>query len=299
MEGLAFQKVDLRDGAVLERDRPYLVPLIEELALPEDVRAKANPKSSTGRLDVFTRVITDRHHRFDDIRAGYRGQALPGDRAALLRDPGQDRPLAQPAAARPRRRPPRRRRDPRACRTSAPLLYLDSDAGAASRSSRSPTASSSASTSPGPPTAWSATGRRRTACRSTSRGSAPTAGPTTGTRSIPEAGRPDRARAGDLLPAALRRGGLHPAADRRRDDGLRPDRRRAAHPLRRLLRPRLRLRPGRGAATAAAPRSRCGPATSPSWSSTASRSASSPSSGWRRPPSASTAPTSAPTTRAR
>jgi dCTP deaminase len=74
IEGLAFQKIDLRDGAVLERDRPYLVPLIEELALPEDVRAKANPKSSTGRLDVFTRVITDRHHRFDDIRAGYRGK---------------------------------------------------------------------------------------------------------------------------------------------------------------------------------------------------------------------------------
>jgi len=74
MEDLAFQKIDLRDGAVLERDRPYLVPLIEELALPDDVRAKANPKSSTGRLDVFTRVITDRHHRFDDIRAGYRGR---------------------------------------------------------------------------------------------------------------------------------------------------------------------------------------------------------------------------------
>src|SRR5262245_54867946 len=74
MDGLAFQRVDLRDGAVLERDRPYLVPLIEELALPDDVHAKANPKSSTGRLDVFTRVITDRHHRFDDIRAGYRGK---------------------------------------------------------------------------------------------------------------------------------------------------------------------------------------------------------------------------------
>jgi dCTP deaminase len=73
-EGLAFQRIDLRDGAVLERDRPYLVPLIEELSLPEDVRGKANPKSSTGRLDVFTRVITDRHHRFDDIRAGYRGR---------------------------------------------------------------------------------------------------------------------------------------------------------------------------------------------------------------------------------
>ncbi len=74
VDGIAFQKVDLRDGAVLERDRPYLVPLIEELALPEDVRGKANPKSSTGRLDVFTRVITDRHHRFDDVRAGYRGR---------------------------------------------------------------------------------------------------------------------------------------------------------------------------------------------------------------------------------
>src|SRR6476619_4580093 len=74
IDGLAFQRVDLRDGAVLERDRPYLVPLIEELALPEAVRAKANPKSSTGRLDVFTRVITDRHHRFDDVRPGYRGK---------------------------------------------------------------------------------------------------------------------------------------------------------------------------------------------------------------------------------
>src|SRR6476646_6957180 len=74
IDGLAFQRVDLRDGAVLERDRPYLVPLIEELNLPDDVRAKANPKSSTGRLDVFTRVITDRHHRFDDIRAGYGGK---------------------------------------------------------------------------------------------------------------------------------------------------------------------------------------------------------------------------------
>ncbi len=74
IEGLAFQRIDLRDGAVLERDRPYLVPLIEELALPDEVRAKANPKSSTGRLDVFTRVITDRHHRFDEIRAGYRGR---------------------------------------------------------------------------------------------------------------------------------------------------------------------------------------------------------------------------------
>jgi dCTP deaminase len=71
---LAFERIDLRDGATLERDRPYLVPLIEELRLPEQIRAKANPKSSTGRLDVFTRVLTDRNHRFDEIAAGYRGK---------------------------------------------------------------------------------------------------------------------------------------------------------------------------------------------------------------------------------
>jgi dCTP deaminase len=73
-EGLAFEKIDLRDGATLERDRPYLVPLIEQLRLPKHIRAKANPKSSTGRLDVFTRVITDRNHRFDEIAAGYCGK---------------------------------------------------------------------------------------------------------------------------------------------------------------------------------------------------------------------------------
>ena len=73
IEGLAFEKIDLRDGVTLERDRPYLVPLIEQLRLPEKIRAKANPKSSTGRLDVFTRVLTDRNHRFDEIASGYRG----------------------------------------------------------------------------------------------------------------------------------------------------------------------------------------------------------------------------------
>src|ERR1700747_284633 len=73
VSGLAFERIDLRDGATLERDRPYLVPLIEQLHLPADVRAKANPKSSTGRLDVFTRVLTDRSSRFDEIAAGYEG----------------------------------------------------------------------------------------------------------------------------------------------------------------------------------------------------------------------------------
>ena len=74
VEDLAFEEIDLRDGATLERDRPYLVPLIEELHLPEGIRAKANPKSSTGRLDVFTRVLTDRNHRFDEIADGYHGE---------------------------------------------------------------------------------------------------------------------------------------------------------------------------------------------------------------------------------
>ena len=62
-----------REGAVLETNRPYLIPLKERLALPPNIRAKANPKSSTGRLDVFTRVITDRSYRFDEVAAGYEG----------------------------------------------------------------------------------------------------------------------------------------------------------------------------------------------------------------------------------
>jgi dCTP deaminase len=74
LDGLTLESIDLGGGTVLERNRPYLIPLLEELALPPDVRGKANPKSSTGRLDVFTRVITDHGSRFDDIRAGYRGR---------------------------------------------------------------------------------------------------------------------------------------------------------------------------------------------------------------------------------
>ena len=66
-------QLDLTSGAILERNRPYLIPLQEELHLPNTVRARANPKSSTGRLDVFTRVITDRNARFDEIRKGHNG----------------------------------------------------------------------------------------------------------------------------------------------------------------------------------------------------------------------------------
>src|SRR4051794_27452529 len=69
----AMERIDLRDGAVLERNRPYLIPLAEELRLPSDLAARANPKSSTGRADIFTRVITDRGAFFDEVRRGYHG----------------------------------------------------------------------------------------------------------------------------------------------------------------------------------------------------------------------------------
>ena len=70
---LTIAEIDIRDGAVLERNRPYLIPLLEHLNLPPDLNAKTNPKSSTGRLDIFTRVITDNNQRFDTIPAGYNG----------------------------------------------------------------------------------------------------------------------------------------------------------------------------------------------------------------------------------
>ena len=71
---LAIDRLDLGgDGAVLETNRPYLIPLQERLQLPPGIRGKANPKSSTGRVDVFTRVITDCSYRFDEIADGYKG----------------------------------------------------------------------------------------------------------------------------------------------------------------------------------------------------------------------------------
>jgi dCTP deaminase len=75
VDDLVLEKLDLhRDGVVLEPGRPYLIPLKEQLALPPSFRGKANPKSSTGRLDVFTRLITDGSYRFDEIAAGYHGR---------------------------------------------------------------------------------------------------------------------------------------------------------------------------------------------------------------------------------
>lgn len=70
---LVMYEMDLTEGAILEKGHVYLVPLLEHLTLPKTLRARANPKSTTGRLDVFTRVVTDLNAGFDEIRAGYHG----------------------------------------------------------------------------------------------------------------------------------------------------------------------------------------------------------------------------------
>lgn len=68
-----MHRIDLAPGAVLEKGCVYVVPLAERLALPEGVEAVANAKSSTGRLDLLTRTITDGGVEFDRIPAGYAG----------------------------------------------------------------------------------------------------------------------------------------------------------------------------------------------------------------------------------
>ena len=74
LKDYVLDEIDLRgDGAMLEARCPYLIELKERLDLPAGLRGKANPKSSTGRIDVFTRVITDHSDRFDEVAPGYQG----------------------------------------------------------------------------------------------------------------------------------------------------------------------------------------------------------------------------------
>ncbi len=70
---LVMYAIDLTQGGILEKGHVYLVPLLEGLALPKRIRGRANPKSSTGRLDIFTRMITDLNVGFDEVRSGYHG----------------------------------------------------------------------------------------------------------------------------------------------------------------------------------------------------------------------------------
>ena len=98
IDGLAFQELDLTRPAIFERDCVYIVPLQESLDLPDDIGGFANPKSSIGRLDVFTRLIADGTNAFDLVPEGYQGPlyaeiapqsfsivARAGDRLSQLR----------------------------------------------------------------------------------------------------------------------------------------------------------------------------------------------------------------------
>ncbi|MGO8793729.1 MAG: 2'-deoxycytidine 5'-triphosphate deaminase [Candidatus Sulfotelmatobacter sp.] len=71
---LRMTRVDLTGAPVFEKDCVYIVPLLEELNLPENISGKANPKSTTGRLDIFTRLITDYGTEFDRVPPGYKGK---------------------------------------------------------------------------------------------------------------------------------------------------------------------------------------------------------------------------------
>ena len=289
-----LDEIDLRgDGAMLEARCPYLIELKERLDLPAGLRGKANPKSSTGRIDVFTRVITDHSDRFDEMAPATSGplylEVVPLSFAVRVRE---DLTLNQLRLV---RRPPlaERRRGARRPRGGADPVP-GRGAGADRATWCWPTASSSASTCTVTRRAGSATApgtarRCSTSPRALEVDPAPVLGP-----GLPGGGRPPGAVAQALLPADVQRGGQHPAVPGGRDDGLRPDQRRAAHALRRLLRPGLRLRPQPDASGARGPPSRCGRTTCRSWSRTGKRCASSPSSGCWRSRSRSTAPTSGP-----
>jgi dCTP deaminase len=71
---LRMTRVDLTGAPVFEKDCVYIIPLVEELSLPENISGKANPKSTTGRLDIFTRLITDYGTEFDRVPPGYKGK---------------------------------------------------------------------------------------------------------------------------------------------------------------------------------------------------------------------------------
>ncbi|NVK47559.1 MAG: 2'-deoxycytidine 5'-triphosphate deaminase [Rhodobacteraceae bacterium] len=73
LEEFEMHQIDLSEGAVLEKGCVYVVPLMESLSLPEAIQAVANAKSSTGRLDLLTRLITDEGVEFDRIAPGYDG----------------------------------------------------------------------------------------------------------------------------------------------------------------------------------------------------------------------------------
>jgi dCTP deaminase len=73
LTAVAMHGLDLTQGQVLERGCVYIAEVQERLALPAGIAGRANPKSSTGRLDIFVRLLTDRAPVFDDVAEGYAG----------------------------------------------------------------------------------------------------------------------------------------------------------------------------------------------------------------------------------
>ncbi len=73
LEETTLYTFDLTDGAVLERGHCYVLPLLEHIAEPLPYHLRANPKSSTGRVDLFTRLLADRNGRFEEVQPGYQG----------------------------------------------------------------------------------------------------------------------------------------------------------------------------------------------------------------------------------
>lgn len=73
VKDLLMHEVDLTHSGVLERGAVYIIPLMESLNLPETIKGTASPKSSTGRLDIFTRLLTDNGSNFDKVIKGYEG----------------------------------------------------------------------------------------------------------------------------------------------------------------------------------------------------------------------------------
>lgn len=74
VNGLKMHECDLSDGFIFEKGCVYIVPLQERLSLPSNISGRANPKSSTGRLDIFARILTEDGDVFDDIPQGYKGK---------------------------------------------------------------------------------------------------------------------------------------------------------------------------------------------------------------------------------
>lgn len=71
--GMLIETIDISSGAILEPGEIYVIPLMETLALPPDIYGIANPKSTTGRLDIFTRLITECGDEFERVPRGYKG----------------------------------------------------------------------------------------------------------------------------------------------------------------------------------------------------------------------------------